>query len=135
MPSPANEHATRLTVRYGETDQMGFVHHSAYVLYLEAARVEHLKALGLPYHDLEAEGVLLPVIELHINYFKPARFGQEITVISRFCPVRGVRLKVEYEISAGDERLVTGHTDHAFMGRNGRPLRPPEHVTARLPRI
>jgi len=132
MQIPGTPHVTRLTVRYCETDQMGFVHHSAYVLYLEAARVEHLKALGIPYHELEAGGVLLPVIGLCLRYHKPACFGQDVSVLTRLSPVRGVRLVVEYEVSAENKLLVTASTEHAFLGRNGKPLRPPEYVIRAL---
>ena len=78
------EHKTEITLRYAETDQMGMIHHSAFVVYLEEARIAHLAALGLPYHQMEAEGVLLPVIRLEIDNQKPARFGQTIAIFSRF---------------------------------------------------
>ncbi len=65
-----------LEVRYAETDQMGVVHHGVYVVWMEAARVEFLKRLGVPYHELERSGVRLPVVELGVTYRAPAAFGQ-----------------------------------------------------------
>ena len=125
MPS---EHKTEIDIRYAETDKMGMVHHSAYVVYLEQARVEHLKAIGLPYHKLEERGVFLPVIELKIDYLKPARFGQKINVVSKIFPVKGARLKVEYSLFCGDELILTGYSIHAFIGENKRPIRPARDI-------
>lgn len=126
------EHKTPIVVRYAETDQMGSVHHSSYVLYFEAARVEHLSALGLPYHEIEKGGAFLPVIELSVQYHKPARFGDTVEVLTRFQPLSGIRMIVDYEIVRGQEKLVSGRTVHAFVGPDGRPCRPPAAAAERL---
>jgi len=107
---------------------MGWVHHSVYPVYFEQARVEQMIALGIPYDQLEAEGILLPLFELHVNYRRPLRFGETFVVHSRMGPVTGVRLRVEYEIFCDDQLCVTGYTLHAFTGRNGRPIRPPNRL-------
>jgi acyl-CoA thioester hydrolase len=118
------EYKTEIIVRYAETDKMGSVHHSSYVLYMEAARVEHMKAGGLPYDELESSGLFLPVVELALRYHKPARFGQTLTVISRFHPLSGIRLRVDYTLLCGDQNIAEGHTLHAFVDANGKPARP-----------
>lgn len=126
------EHTTVIPVRYAETDQMGTVHHASYPVYFEQARVEHMEAAGVPYHELEAQGVLLPVVTLTVEYLKPLRFGEKMTVLTRMKPVQGVRLTIEYEIRRGDELCVTGSTIHAFISRERRPMRPPLSVISRL---
>jgi acyl-CoA thioester hydrolase len=122
------EHATEIIVRYAETDQMGSVHHSSYLIYMEAARVWHLDAMGLPYHEMEARGIFLPVIDLSVRYHRPAKFGQRLCVVSRMHPLSGIRLKVDYSLYQGDSLVAEGHTLHAFVGREGRPMRPPKDI-------
>ncbi|OGJ88114.1 MAG: hypothetical protein A2268_04950 [Candidatus Raymondbacteria bacterium RifOxyA12_full_50_37] len=126
------EHSTDIMVRYAETDQMGMVHHVSYAVYFEEARTKNLAAAGLPYHLMEERGVLLPVVELTLQYLKPAKFGEYVTVKSVISPPQGARLRVEYRILRGDDLLVTGSTIHAFMGKNGRPIRPPGDIIAVL---
>ena len=128
----ASEHRTDISVRYAETDQMGTVHHASYPLYFEQARVEHLIALGLPYDKLEGKGVLLPVVEMTVQYVKPLRFGDRFAVVSRIPPAVGARLFVEYEIVRGGELMATGRTVHAFLSRDRRPLRPPPEFKSAL---
>nr|MBA3710707.1 acyl-CoA thioesterase [Planctomycetota bacterium] len=67
-------HVQTIRVRYAESDQMGFAHHAAYVVWLEEARIAWLRAVGASYRDLEASGVLMPVIECSIRYRKSLRF-------------------------------------------------------------
>lgn len=126
------EYKTEIPVRYAETDQMGAVHHSAYIIYFEAARVEHLKASGLPYDELERRGFMLPVIDLGVKYLKSARFGQTVEVISRILPVKGIRLRVEYSILFQSDLLATGYSVHAFINAAGAPVRPPKDVVLML---
>ena len=77
------EHHCSITVRYAETDQMGVVYHANYLIYFEVARVQALKALGLRYADLEAQGLGLPVAHVSINYLKPALYDQTLTLITQ----------------------------------------------------
>ena len=65
-------HTTNLRVRYSETDQMGYVYYGNYAQYFEVGRVEWLRNLGISYKSMEEDGVMLPVINLNINYLKPA---------------------------------------------------------------
>lgn len=76
---PPHQHT--ITVRYGETDQMGFAHHANYLLYLEEARTALMAALGVPYGDLEARGIGLPVRKANLRYRAPARF-EDVLVVS-----------------------------------------------------
>ncbi len=65
-------HATKLRVRYGETDQMGYMYYGNYAEFFEVGRVEMLRSLGLTYSGMEASGIMMPVLELHCKYIKPA---------------------------------------------------------------
>jgi acyl-CoA thioester hydrolase len=89
---------TRIRVRYGETDRMGYLHHGAYALYFEAGRTELLRQLGLTYRQMEDDGILLPVREMKVEYFLPARYDDEVVVKSTLIKEPSARLEFEYEI-------------------------------------
>ena len=73
-------HLHKLRVRYGETDQMGFVYYGNYSLYLEEARTEMLRSRGFSYKALEESGIWMPVVKLEINYKKPAVYDELIAI-------------------------------------------------------
>ena len=97
-------HETKIRVRYGETDQMGYVYYGNYCQYFEVARVEMLRSLGVSYKSLEDSGVMLPVLDLQIKYIKPAFYDDELTIVTSLKEMPGVRIKFEYQIknAAGD---------------------------------
>lgn len=74
------ESSTEIRVRYGETDQMGYLYYGNYPLYYEVGRTEAIRQLGLTYKDLEASGVALPVVECNLQYLRPAFYDDLITV-------------------------------------------------------
>ncbi len=112
-----------LEVRYQETDQMGFVHHSVYLVYFEAARVALLRAMGKPYRQLEQEGVLLPLVESHVRYRQPAYFEDQLTVWTWVAELRLSSFRMGYRITRGDVLIATGWTRHAALSPEGRVLR------------
>lgn len=71
---------TEIRVRYGETDQMGFLYYGNYALYYESGRAEAIRQLGFTYRELEELGIFMPVVELHAQYFRPALYDDLITV-------------------------------------------------------
>ncbi len=71
---------TTARVRYAETDQMGIVYYGNYAQYFEIGRVESIRQLGYSYKDMEAEGVMMPVVELHIKYLRSALYDDLITI-------------------------------------------------------
>ena len=83
-----------MRVRYGETDQMGYVYYGDYAEYLEVGRVEALRSLGFPYRRLEEEGVMLPVHDLRITYHKPARYDDLLTIRTIIKALPSVRIVV-----------------------------------------
>ena len=119
------ESRTQVTVRYAETDMMGVVYHGNYLPWFEVGRTTLLKELGLPYRRLEEEGYRLPVLEVSARYLRPAVYDDTVTIVTRLHERPLLRIRLEYEVRRGDELLATGHTVHAFIDREGRPVRPP----------
>lgn len=111
-------------VPYAHTDQMRFVYYANYFIYFEMARAEMLREVGLPYGELEKQGISLPVVEAHCEYKSPAHFDDQLEIVSR-CQIQGVRLRVEYKVCRGKEIIVSGHTVHVCLSAEGRIMRPP----------
>jgi acyl-CoA thioester hydrolase len=74
------ESVTQMRVRYAETDQMNVVYYGNYAQYFEVGRVEATRNLGLTYKDMEASGVIMPVVEMHVRYLRPATYDDLLTV-------------------------------------------------------
>ncbi len=128
---PTNK--TSVRVRYGEVDRMGVVYHGHYLVYFELGRTALLRACGVTYRDVEDAGTLLVVVDTRVKYERPARYDDLLTVKTRLVEVRRVRLRFEYELSRGPERLASGYTVLASTGADGRPKRlPPELGTSLL---
>jgi acyl-CoA thioester hydrolase len=101
---------TKIRVRYGETDQMGYAYYGVYAQYYEVGRVEAMRLLGFSYKEVEARGILLPVMDYSIHYKKPAYYDDELTLVT-FLKTRpsGPRLPFEYECyNAAGELLNSG---------------------------
>ena len=91
-------HETALRVRYGETDQMGYVYYGDYAEYFEVGRVEALRSLGFPYKRLEEEGVMLPVHDMHVKYHRPAHYDDLLTLRTGIKEMPSVRMVFGYEL-------------------------------------
>jgi len=124
--------ATDIVVRYSETDMMGIVYHANYLPWLEIGRTNLLKELGFPYREFEAQGLLLPVVEVSVSYRKPAKYDDTVTVITALKELPLVRIVLDYEIRRGEERLATAATTHAFVNRQGAPVKAPRDLMAAL---
>lgn len=74
------QHQTTIRVRYAETDQMNVVYHGNYAQYFEVARAESIRELGLTYKDMETMGIIMPIVELHCKYLRPAHYDDLLTV-------------------------------------------------------
>ena len=125
-------HTAHINVRYAETDGMGVVYHANYLPWFEVARTELLKKHDLPYRDLEAQGYFIPVLEASLKYHRPAKYDDNLSVRATISEKPSLRIRIEYEIHRGEERLVTGHTLHTFIDRTGRPVRPPEAFAQKM---
>ena len=121
---------TTLRVRYAETDRMGVVYYANYLVWFEVARADLLRSLGWTYREMEESGVILPVIEAHCEYKRPARYDDEIEIRTSASIESPVRMTFTYQISIKGEAGVAavGHTCHAATTPEGRPCRLPDRV-------
>lgn len=117
---------SKFRVRYVETDRMDVVHHSNYLVWFEAARIEMLDHIGLPYTEVEAAGCFIPVLGASVDYKQPAFFDDRIEVHLYMREKPRARFSFDYEVRRDGELLATGTTTHGFMDGNGKALRPPE---------
>ena len=121
-----------LRTRYAETDQMGVVYYGNYPQYLELGRVEWLRAIGLTYKEMEAEGIMMPVVSLQIQYKKPALYDELITIRTKLKDLPSTKIEFDYEIlNEKGELLSTANTILVFVdAKTFRPVRCPEKVLA-----
>ena len=117
-------------VRYAETDQMQFVHHSNYLKYFEMARLEWLSSLGISYAAMEKNGILMPVVSAELNFKKPLFFGDELSVRVSLKKPPMATLEFDYQIvNQYDEEICTGGTVLAFLSaEKNRPMRCPKFL-------
>ncbi len=130
-------HETQFRVRYGETDQMGFVYYGKYAEYFEVGRVELIRSLGLSYKEIEERGIFLPVADLHVRYRKAARYDDLLTVRTKLMEIPRSSFLTEYEImNEAGELLVTGEVKLAFVDRVRMvPVRAPGYVVEAVERF
>ncbi len=121
-----------LTVRYAETDAMGVVHHSSYVVWLEAARVEWLNQIGLPYTQIEAQGLAFAVVEIGLTYRSPARFGDTVEVETWLSEATSRTLQYRYRVWKGQTLLAEGFTRHLCQDARGKAVRIPPTLAKTL---
>ncbi|NND07395.1 MAG: acyl-CoA thioesterase [Saprospiraceae bacterium] len=127
-------HATNVRVRYGETDQMGFVYYGAYALYYEVGRVEAIRSLGITYRQLEDEGIIMPVVRLTSKYVQPARYDDllDITSVIREMPDRLISFHVTIKNQA-DQLINRAEVVLCFRNMHtGQLIRTPSIIQQRL---
>lgn len=121
-------HETSLRVRYADTDQMRYAYYGVYFAYFEQGRSDILRSIGLPYPVLEEMGFILPVIEAHAEYKRPAHYDDLLHIVTMLKerPVARVRLDYEVYNESKTERIATGYTIHSFVNaQTGKPTRAP----------
>lgn len=124
------EWTTDVRVRYTEVDRMGVAHHRTHFVWFEIGRTELMRAAGLPYAEVETEGVFLPVIEATCAYRAPARYDDLVRVHTRLEEMGGARVTFTYRLERGRDGalLATGRTTHAAVDARGRPTRLPRSL-------
>ena len=129
-------HAVRIRVRYSETDQMGTFYNSRALEWFEVARTELLRQIschdGSGYAAMEASGVMLPLVEAHVEYLGRARYDDELelAVCARMAGKAKIRFDVNIAHAVPDGGAVAkGYTVHAITDISGKPIRPPEWLT------
>ena len=128
-------HSFVIRVRYGDTDPMGFAYYGNYLRWFEIGRAEMLRSLGTSYREIEALGTWLPVLEATCRYLKPARYDDEVAIETGVRELGRASVRFGYRIvRAGEptELLAVGETEHCYMGRDERPVRPPRELLALL---
>ena len=124
-----------IRVRYSETDQMGYVYYGNFAAYFEVARTEAFRQLGISYKEMEAEGIIMPVLEMHTKYIRPARYDDFLTikVMVKNKPA-GTRILFEYEVYNEAAVLLTvGSTTLVFVNvKSGRPIPLPENLLNKM---
>lgn len=127
-PAPLFQHSTSLRVRYSETDQMGTFYNSRALEWFECARTELLRAMGLPYTEMESRGLFLPLVEAHVEYLGRARYDDLLQLVTRLHLVGRARVRLDVEIvqASGGRGVARGYTVHAFTDSAGKPVRPPQ---------
>ena len=127
-------HQTKVKVRYGETDQMGVVYHGNYAQYFEIGRIEWLSSLGFSYKEMEAQGIMLPVVVLNISYSKPAFYDEILTIKTTLLKLPKASIEFEYELyNERDELLTKAYTKLVFVDKKTRlPMRCPDYFLDKL---
>ena len=109
---------TELRVRYAETDQMGYVYYGNYAAYYEVGRVELMRQLGTSYREIEESGLMLPVRDFSVRYFKPALYDDLITVETRIEELPTARIKFNYDIfNEKGDLLTSAETTLVFVSK------------------
>ena len=121
-------------VIYGDTDLMGVAYYANYLRWFEIGRNELLRSVGLPYKDIERQGVKLPVSEATCKYISSVCYDDEIIIETRLDPSVRSGLKIDYVIYRKEDMRVAakGHTLHACLGKDGKVIRPPAFITGPL---
>ncbi len=125
---------TKLRVRYAETDRMSYVYYGNYAMYFEVARVDAMKGIGMSYKELEDSGIMMPVLEYNIKYFKPAFYDDELTIETIIDQEPSARIRFDYKTynSQGQE-LNNAYTTLVFVDvKTGRPVKAPSHFLEKL---
>jgi len=128
------EYVYQVRVRYAETDQMGVVYHGNYAVYFEMGRVEWLRNMNISYKTMENEGVMLPVVSLSMQYKRPAKYDDLLTVKTIFKSYSGVKIEFDYEIYNDEkELLTTGNSILVFVDKSTKkPTQVPDYVKVKL---
>ena len=127
-------HETKIRVRYGETDKMGYAYYGIYPQYFEVGRTELIRQYGLSYKSMEDEGIMLPVMDLKINYLKPAFYDDLLTVKTTVTKKPLVRIEFEYEVFNQNQELLTqGHTTLVFIdSKTRKPRKAPKYFLDKI---
>ncbi len=127
-------HESQIRVRYSETDKMGVVYHGNYAQFFEHGRSEALRSLGLCYKDMEADGIIMPVVTISMKYYRPALYDDILCVKTILKKMPGYKIDFEYELfNEQNELLTIGKTSLVFLNNeNGKPVKSPEYLNEKL---
>ena len=128
------KYETKLRVRYGETDQMGYVYYGNYAQFFEIGRVEWLRNLGVSYKSLEESNIMLPVLNLNVNFLKPAKYDDLLTIVTSLKKKPLVKIEFDFEIyNEKKELLTTGYTSLVFIDmKKNKPTKAPKDLLDKI---
>ena len=127
-------HQISFRVRYGETDQMGYVYYGNYAQYFEMGRVEWLRNLGISYKRMEELGIMLPVLNLNVDFIKPAKYDDLLTLKTTLLKKPSVRIEFDFKLyNENNELLTNGFTSLVFIDmKKNKPTRVPEYILEKV---
>lgn len=127
-------HRLPVRVYWEDTDAGGIVYHASYIRFMERGRTEFLRAVGLDQSAMQAlpTPVLIVVRRMAVDYLKPARLDDALTVETRITAMGGVRVEMVQAVRRGDAVLVAAEVTAATIGADGRPCRMPEAMRRRF---
>ena len=120
------EFSHTVRVRFSETDAMGIVHHSRYLPYLEEARVEYLRHIGHPYHEIRDAGIEMAVLEAFVQYRLPLNFDDVVNVHVAMGTITRATFQMTYLLTVADEIRAPGVTAHGALTTEGNATRLPD---------
>lgn len=121
------QNISKIRVRYGETDQMGYCYYGNYAQYFEVGRVEALRDFGFSYKEMELQGVMLPVSDFQVKYLGPAFYDDELSIVTKIVSLVGAQIYFEYEVlNPAGKCISKASTTLVFVSKvNMRPIQPP----------
>jgi len=124
----------KLRVRYSETDQMGYVYYGNYAQFFEVGRAEWLRSLGFSYSKLEENNIMLPVLNLNVNFHKPAKYDDLITIVTILNKKPLVKIEFDFEIyNEKKDLLTTGYTSLVFIDMiKNKPTKAPHNLIEKI---
>ena len=114
----------RRKAQYHETDQMGIIHHSNYVKWMEEARMDLMDQMGLSYKQMEEMEIISPVLSIAVEYHSMVHFDDTVVIETKITRYNGIKMDVEYRMTDKEtgELRTTGKSSHCFLNRSGKPI-------------
>ncbi len=124
------QYAHPIKIYYRDVDKMGIVYYSRYFEYFEESRTELFSSIGLDITCIESKGITLPVISTHCDFKKSAQFEDKLLIKTSISEKPRSTIKISYKafLNNSNDLLVKGYTIHAFLGKNGKPRKPPNEI-------
>lgn len=123
-PQALKIHPYEHHAKYYETDQMGIIHHSNYIKWMEEARMDLMEQIGLSYKQMEEMEIISPVLSVEVEYRSMVHFDDVVVIQTKLTKYNGIKMEVEYEMydkKTGELRTVA-KSSHCFLNRSGQPI-------------
>ena len=110
--------------KYYETDQMGIIHHSNYIKWMEEARLDLMDQIGLNYKQMEEMEIISPVLSISVEYHSMVHFDDTVVIQTKLVKYTGIKMEVEYIMTDKEtgELRTTAYSSHCFLNRSGKPI-------------